>query len=198
MRAFSLVLLCLALPLASVQAASQTLSTEASRYVETVGADAIEILSSSHGLERERDERLRMLLGDAFALPVMCRSVIGPDWNSASDWEQRAFCDVFADYLLTYVIGVLEDEAPRGIEVTAVHATKGADFRVTTAVERPGEEPTEMDWIIQNRDGAFHVVDVIVSQVSLISTYRSEFSGLARRQGMEALTAALERKVAGR
>ncbi len=194
MRFLAPLFLCLVLPVSALQAAPDP--GQASRYVESIGQGAIEILTAKGETELRRAQRLRGLLSESFGLPVMCPSVVGEDWSRASAWDRQAFCAVFEDYLLNAVIKVLKDDTPNGIEVTAVEPRGEGDFRVTTRVTQSGSEPWSLAWMIRAQDDGFVIIDFVMGAVSLMETYRSEFDGYARREGMDALTKALERKVA--
>ena len=194
MRFLMPLVVCLVLPISSLHAAPN--SGHASSYVESLGKGVIEVLSADGETIPRRDQRLRTLFGEAFGLPVMCRSVLGEDWGQASARERKAFCAAFEGYLMNAVIKVLKRETPEGIVVTAVEPRGDTEFRVTTRIARNGAEPLSFDWIIREQDEGFAIVDFVMGSVSLIRIYRAEFTALASLKGMDGLTSTLERKVA--
>lgn len=194
MRLLMPLVVCLVMPLSGLRAAPDP--GHASQYVESLGSGVIEVFSTGAEAMPRGEHRLRALFGDAFGMPIMCRNVLGDDWNEISGRERQAFCAAFEGYLMNAVIKVLERETPEGIEVTAVEARGDHDFRVTTRIARAGADPLSFDWIVRERHGSFVIIDFVMGPVSLMRIYRTEFTALARFKGMDGLTAALERKVA--
>lgn len=168
---------------------------EASRYVESVGRDAVAILSGEAVAKDRRQARMRGLLGEVFAVPSLCEYVLGSGWGSATATDQDAFCHAFEDYLLAYVGNVLEDEKPTAFRVTGTKDLDDGKVLVSTAVAREDEKPAQVDWVVRNGVEGFKVLDVETNKVSLMQTYRSEFISIAKREGIFGLTEALERKV---
>lgn len=170
----------------------------AAAHVESVGGKAVAVLAEPRLSAAARESRLRAVLDQGFGIATICGRIIGTAWTAAAPSERRAFCGSFRDYLLSYLVGLLEDEAPEGFDVTEAERIDGQDIRVRTSVERFGLPLAAIEWIVRDAPDGPEILDVVTDGVSLIGTYQSEFRSYVRREGIEALTVALDRKAAAR
>lgn len=56
-----------------------------------------------------------------------------------------------------------------------------------TEIIRPDGPKVSVDYLLTNRSGEWKVYDVIIENVSLVVTYRSEYSAIIKRDGMDGL-----------
>ena len=192
--ALGLVFLAQPLRAASIDAGAE----RAAAHVETLGGRTLALLTQPRLTKAARDGRLHEILSEGFGIPTICRRVVGESWETSPPAQRRAFCESFRDYLIGYLIGVLEEEQPEAIEVVAAERLDGQDSRVGTSVQHMGLPLGQIDWIVRDGTEGPEIIDIVTDGVSLIGTYRGEFRAFAHRQGIEALTAALDRKAARR
>jgi phospholipid transport system substrate-binding protein len=74
----------------------------------------------------------------------------------------------------------------------------GRGYRlVKTEVVRPGKSAIKVAYLMQQRGGAWKIIDVFLKgTISEVATRRSEFSAVLRDKGVEILIRDIERKVA--
>jgi phospholipid transport system substrate-binding protein len=58
---------------------------------------------------------------------------------------------------------------------------------VQTRIQPPNGEPIGVDFRVQESNGELKIVDVLVANVSLIVTKRSEFDSVIQREGVDGL-----------
>jgi phospholipid transport system substrate-binding protein len=64
----------------------------------------------------------------------------------------------------------------------------GADrVTVRTEIIRPDGPKVSVDYQLTNRSGEWKVYDVIIENVSMVVTYRSEYAAIIKRDGMDGL-----------
>jgi phospholipid transport system substrate-binding protein len=69
-----------------------------------------------------------------------------------------------------------------------VPAPAGADrVTVRTEIIRPDGPKVSVDYQLTNRSGEWKVYDVIIENVSMVVTYRSEYAAIIKRDGMDGL-----------
>jgi phospholipid transport system substrate-binding protein len=61
-----------------------------------------------------------------------------------------------------------------------------------------GTETVQIDYRLLLRDGEWHVYDVIIENVGLVSNYRSEFAAIVQKDKMQGLLVKLRDKKAKR
>jgi phospholipid transport system substrate-binding protein len=69
---------------------------------------------------------------------------------------------------------------------------------VATTVNRPGQPPVALDWLVSEASGRPLIIDLVAEGTSLRITQRSEYSAVIQRGGgrLEALLDAMRRQLA--
>lgn len=75
---------------------------------------------------------------------------------------------------------------------------RGSEAYVGTTVQRPGNAPTNVRWVVSTTTGSPKIVDVVAEGTSLRLTQRSDYASFLGRNGnnLDALLAAMRRQVA--
>jgi phospholipid transport system substrate-binding protein len=68
---------------------------------------------------------------------------------------------------------------------------------VRTEIEQPGNAPIPISYAMYLSDGGWKVYDVAISGVSLVTNYRSSFSSIIRKDGIDSLIEQLGDRNAG-
>ena len=127
------------------------------------------------------------------------RFCLGRFWRVATPAQQQRFLQAFHQVLVNSVAGRLGDYqggTARVIIGRPVQSPEGVN--VATTVERPGEPPVHVTWVVSMESGSPRIVDVIAEGMSMRLTQRSDYmSFLARNNNnLDALIAALQRQAA--
>jgi phospholipid transport system substrate-binding protein len=184
------MLICLAA--APQRAAAQ----DAASFISSLGARGLQALSPS--IPRAQQEaRFRQLLDNNFDIPDISRFVLGPYARAMSPEMQQQFAPLFRDYLAQVYVTRLNRYSDTPFRVTGSKPW-GGETMVTSQVVASGGSPVELDWLVTNRSGRWLVTDVIVDNVSMKATQRSEFASIIQRNGGQpnALVAALRQQLA--
>ncbi len=65
---------------------------------------------------------------------------------------------------------------------------------VSTVINQPGGQPIPVDYTLARNGSGWKVYDIAVEGVSLVTTYRGEFSSQVRQGGVDGLIKALADK----
>ena len=118
--------------------------------------------------------------------------VLGPYWREATPSQRRTFelelkrlliqtyasaLDRLSDWELSYL--------PMQIEPSQTKAL------VKTEMRKPGGNPVAVDYRMVVKDSRWVAYDVVVEGVSLLASYRAQFTEIARRRGLDGLLAEL-------
>lgn len=131
-----------------------------------------------------------------FDFSTMTRLAVGPGWRSATPEQQQKLTDAFRSLLVNTYTAALNEATSildKTLEIKPT-ASKGNDRTVRTVVRGPGRPPVAIDYRMQNAGNGWKVYDVVVEGVSLVTTYRGEFSEEVRKSGVDGLIRTLEQK----
>lgn len=176
-------------------AAAQPATEQVRAFITDIGDDAVEVLSA-RGDTASREQRLREIFRTGFDLPFIGRFVLGRHWQEASEEQRQEYQDAFAQFVVHSYASRLADETVTGFSITNIRALDDRDVLVQTVIERPGgAPPLNYGWRVRDTDAGLKVIDIVVENVSLVVTQRSEFSAVVQRQGLDGLIRALRARV---
>jgi len=173
-------------------------TAEAARgLVQEVGTKVLDVLRDDGLSDNAKLERLVALLDGPIDLELVGRLILGRHWRTASEDQRKAYLELFRAYALDTVASRLHLYEGQDFEITSARAVSESDALVTTKIsDGGGRAPLSVDWRLRERDdGALVAIDVIVEQVSLIVSLRSEFSSVIERQGMDGLLDELRTRI---
>jgi len=175
-RAILIATMFAALALGLPAGASAVTATEAlRRYTDQV----VRVLQDSTLTPAARRAAVRDLAEEAFDVRETARRVLGQHWHSRTAAEQEEFVRVFRDFLdRTYLSRIDEYRGERVRYVGEIAAGESAVVRAMI-VTRVGIEIPVESRLLRRGDG-WHVYDVLIENVSLVRSYRSQFDRVIR------------------
>ena len=155
-----------------------------------------------NAIKQTRDKRALHKLAEEKVLPMfdfraMTQFAMGRHWRDASPAQQQALENGFRSVLVnTYVSALSQtDVSGSSVEVKPPQPQGSPDnVIVKTLVKRPGARPVQIDYRLRDTAGSWKVNDVVVEQLSLVSTYRETFSDTVNRAGIDGLIRVIEEK----
>jgi phospholipid transport system substrate-binding protein len=132
-----------------------------------------------------------------FDFAQMTRLAVGPGWRRATPEQQKALTDAFRSLLINTYTSALNQASSlleKTLEVRPVQHIDESDVLVRTIIRSPGRPLLAIDYRMLKDGPGWKVYDVVVEGVSLVTTYRSEFSEEVQRDGVPGLIRALEEK----
>lgn len=204
MRSFSLkafalcaVLLCgMFGVLSTAQAQSANASSDAAlAFIDKVGSSALNTLKDSALSQAQKQAILQQLFADAVDVDYVAKFVLGRYWRSATPAQQQAYLEAYKPFLIKSYVGRLTNYSGQSYSlISSKPLPTGAVVGMRLMSPDNSTPPVEVYYRLNKTADSFKVVDIIVEGVSLLSTQRSEFSGIVANQGIDFLTSALKKK----
>jgi len=145
--------------------------------------------------ESGRYARLAPVVDRTFDIPYMTRLAIGPAWNSLSPAQQQQLAAAFAHYVGATYADRFDSYSGEQLQVTGERPF-GGDFMVQTRIVKSNGETTRLDYLMRQDGGSWQISDVYLDgTISQLAVHRSEFHSILRREGIDGLVMALNRKV---
>lgn len=114
--------------------------------------------------------------------------VLGANWRTATPAQREQFVAEFSELLLRTYGTALRQYDSEKLNYLPARVPAGADrATVRTEIIRPDGPKVSVDYLLTNRSGEWKVYDVIIENVSLVATFRSEYSAIIKRDGMDGL-----------
>ncbi|MCR9256322.1 MAG: ABC transporter substrate-binding protein [Alphaproteobacteria bacterium] len=154
----------------------------AKQVVEDLGSDAIAAIGNGELSQEELADRFREILNRGFNMDRIARFVLGRHWRTAKPDEQERYLKLFREFVVRTYIGRFDQYSGEVIQVTGARE-QGKYILVDSIIRRPTANDVTVEWRMQESEGAFKVIDVVVEGVSMGITQRADFDSIIQRQG---------------
>jgi len=182
-------------------AASRAQANEdgAGDFVSRLGQQTISYLQDTEASRRMREERLRGLLRNGFAVKAIGRFVLGKYRRTVPPETIDEFVEVFEDYIVGTYASQFSRYSGQNFDVKKVLKSAGArDSMVMTHISgKNSREPLRVDFQVRKRRDVFKIIDIRVEGVSMVLAQRDEFTNFIGNNGgdVRALINALKKKI---
>jgi|SRR5579863_1006063 len=141
----------------------------------------------------ERYRNLEAVVARAYALPLMTRICVGPDWTKLSADEQKAVIAAFTRYIVASYAHNFRESDGKKFEIDDNVASRGQDKIVRARLTLPHDMPANLLYRLHEVDGAWKVVDVYYNGVSELNLRRTDFAAALGAGGVTELIAHLNK-----
>ena len=153
-------------------------------------------------IRQNKDKRALHELAEQKVVPHfdfrrMTQLAMGTAWRQANPTQQEALENGFRTLLVnTYTAALsLSTTGNQTVEVRPVQAKTGQDeVMVKTMVKERGKRPVAIDYRMAKSADSWMVFDVVVEDMSLVTTYRGTFASEVNRSGIDGLIKVLDEK----
>jgi phospholipid transport system substrate-binding protein len=141
----------------------------------------------------ERYRNLEPVVEQAYALPLMTRICVGPDWAKLSPDDQKAVIAAFTRYTVASYAHNFRESDGKKFEIDDNVASRGQDKIVRARLTLPHDMPANLLYRLHEADGAWKVVDVYYNGVSQLNLSRTDFAAALGSGGVTELIAHLNK-----
>jgi phospholipid transport system substrate-binding protein len=199
-RFWFLLFLSLLFEISFVEAAfAQELKPD--ELVKKVTSEVLEAVKSDKALAAG-DKQKALKLAEEKILPHVdfeeaTRLAVGRAWRTASPQQKKQLVDAFRSMLVRTYSNAITAYQGQTMKVMPLHMKAGeTDVTVRNQFLKPGGQPVQLDYQMHKTDGGWKIYDIVVEGVSLVLTYRSEFSAVVKQQGIDGLIRRMAEKSA--
>ncbi len=137
--------------------------------------------------ERERKARVKQMIVQWFDVQEMARRSLAAHWAKRSEQQREEFVGLFGDLFVESYTRLVVDHLADQRVVYLSEAVDGQAATVKTKFLSKRDEPTFVDFTLFRRNGAWFASDVVIDDVSIVGTYRTQFNKIIQAQSYEAL-----------
>ena len=192
-RHFAAALSVLALSFASIGSAFAGGATDVVKGKQTALFDLIKKSTP------ESDKKVAALFDEMLDYAALSEGSLGTEWAARTDAEKTQFSDLLKQLvrkgyernlkkILNFDIDYVSEDASDGAVMVKTKAkSKAADSR---------DEAVEIVFKLVQKDGTWRVRDIVTEGVSLVSSYRGQFTKIVKKDGFPVLIQKMKDKLA--
>ena len=164
--------------------ASAADTEQAELFITDLGDRTIEILEQPDLTVEEATSRFREVFSSNFDIPTIGRFVLGRYWRTATPTQRDEFLELFRELIVETYARRFTEYSGQSFRVLGSRDLSERDAMVSTAIVAPdGGTIATIDWRVRQRDGRQRIIDVVVEQISMGVTQRSDFDAVIQRGG---------------
>lgn len=190
------LVLALALPAWLAPALAAPADDARATMQKTVDDVLVILGDKSLALPAKRD-RIQAIAYERFDFETMSKLVLKRDWKKFDAAQQQEFVTEFREHLSARYgenLGRYENEK---VQVTSHHAETNGDVSVKTVIRGGKFDGTPVDYRLRNAS-QWRVIDVVIENVSLVSSFRTQFADVLAKSGPTGVLAKLKERNAAR
>ena len=166
--------------------------------VEELTKEGIEEIVNSKASVSEKNEVFRKLFAENLDLDFISRYVLGRYWRKASVTQRDDFVSLYREYnVKTWSKRFDEFKGKQFVFKGVVVGNNPNQAFVETEVPMDKGEPVSVRWRVSDKDGVLKIIDIIIENVSLVQTARSEYTSFIAKspKGVDGLLENLREKI---
>ena len=180
------------------QANADVNAAKAEQFIKEVTRQGIEELVNSDISESERRARFTKLFNQDLDLDFIGKFVLGRYWRTATPKQRDEFIDVYRKLNVQTWSERFNEFKGKHFEFLGTESSKSPDqVFVNTQVPMQEGAPASVKWRVKDNGSDMRIVDIIIENVSLAQTARSEYTSYIQKspKGIDGLIADLKAKL---
>jgi phospholipid transport system substrate-binding protein len=141
-----------------------------------------------------RFTQLEPVIRRTFDIASMARLSVGSPWSALTEGQRQQVTESFARYISAIYADRFDSYAGQKLHVTGEQPA-AAGVMVKSQIVKANGEPVNIDYMMRRSGEAWLISDIYLDgAISEVATRRSEFAAILRNEGVDGLSAALNRK----
>lgn len=158
-------------------------STKAQDFIRSMGDDAVDFLGDDSLSTNEKQRQFSALLNEKFDMETIGRFSLGARWRQLDEEQRREYQKLFREMIVQIYSRRFSDYQGQDFEVDGARILGEDDVLVRSYIVPDQGNRILVEWRVRNRDGRMRVIDVVIEQVSMAMTQRSDFNSIIQRGG---------------
>jgi phospholipid transport system substrate-binding protein len=141
-----------------------------------------------------RFTQLEPVIRRSFDIASMARLAVGPSWAGLTEAQCRQVTESFGRYISAIYADRFDSYAGQRLEVTGEQAAPSG-VMVKSQIVKANGEPVKVDYMMRRNGETWLISDIYLDgAISEVATRRSEFAAILKKEGIDGLIAALNRR----
>jgi len=171
--------------------------------VKKTAEDVIFAIKADTEIQKGDKEKIYKLAEEKilpnFDFEKVARLVLGRAWRTASDEQKKRFITEFRTLLLKTYALALSKYKDQKIEFKPTRMSDTDEIVIVKSeIIQSGTQPIRVNYALSKSTGKWLVFDIVIEGVSLVTNYRSQFSSVIKKNGMDTLIKRLAKKNKGK
>ena len=146
-----------------------------------------DLLGKQDSEKNERNEKIVGELNEIMDFQLAAYLSLGKHWKKISKTQKKEFVETFQQYINNYIVEKIDLYTIQKIDIGDSKIVKKGRAELEIGILSGGETLQVNFKLRKNKKKEWRVYDVDIEGVSLITTFRSQFSGVLKNSSFEEL-----------
>ena len=146
-----------------------------------------DLLGKQDTEKNERNEKIVGELNEIMDFQLAAYLSLGKHWKKISKTQKKEFVETFQQYINNYIVEKIDLYTNQKIDIGDSKIVKKGRAELEIGILSGGETLKVNFKLRKNKKKEWRVYDVDIEGVSLITTFRSQFSGVLKNSSFEEL-----------
>lgn len=173
-------------------------ANKAEDFVKTVAQDGVVDIINANVDKATKDARFEKLFNNALDLKFIGQFVLGRSWKTATPKQKTDFIEVYRQLnIKTWSARFDEFRGKSFVFEGTTPSNSPNQIFVNSSVAMDQGAPAKVVWRVQEKNGTYKIVDIIIENVSLAITARNEYTSFIKNSpdGLDGLIKNLQSKI---
>jgi len=141
-----------------------------------------------------RFTQLEPVIRRSFDVAAMARLSVGPSWASLTDGQRQQMTESYGRYISAIYADRFDSYSGQTLAVIGEQPAPPG-VMVKSQIIKANGDPVKVDYMMRRNGDSWLISDIYLdSAISEVATRRSEFAAILKKDGIDGLIAALNRK----
>ena len=173
-------------------ASAQAMDTPAIQFVEELANNVITNVLKSEDSSEAKTKRFEKYFLAALDTQSIGKFVLGRYWKTAAHTEREKFLTAFTNMALKSWADRFELYNGQEIIFVDSRPAEGENQVYVNSQIKDDPNPIEVIWRVRNKNGEYKIVDIIIEGVSMVLSYRNEYTAFLQNHTLPELTEKLQ------
>ena len=155
--------------------------------VKTKVSVIFDLLAQKEMDKDQRNQEIVQELNEIMDFKLAAYLSLGKHWKKIKKRQKSDFVNIFKEYINNYIVGKIDLYTNQKIEIGESKIIKKGRAELDISILSGGETLQVNFKLRQNKKKEWRVYDVDIEGVSLITTFRSQFSGVLKNESFDVL-----------
>lgn len=165
---------------------------DAKAYVDGVAKQVLAVVGSDAST-LDKQHKIESIFSDKVDIEFIAKFVLAKHWRTASAPQQQAYLGAYKPFILKNYASKLAKYSGQTYDIKNARADGDVSV-VTMIVHDTDGKDIQIDYRLQGEK----IVDIVVENVSLLTTQRSEFNSVVESKGLDYLIDRLKQSAAAK
>jgi phospholipid transport system substrate-binding protein len=183
------------LSLVALTVAGAAFAGAATDVVKTKQTALFDLLRQPQGADSQK--KIDGVFDEMLDYAAVAQGSLGPEWAARSDAEKAEFSDLLKKLVRSSYQRNLKKILDFSVNYTTeVPADGGTMVKTSSKKAGSADDPVSIDFKMVSTGGTWKVQDIVTEDVSLVSSYRGQFTKVIKKDGFPALIQKMKDKLA--